>query len=142
MKVFICWLISILTDWVGMTVIALLLFAPNVVVLLKDLHTNGYYAIGFSAIVAIVPAFVTAIYAAINYEIILSWGVIRWMSPLNILTGRMSHFFKTLFMSGAAWAIIIFLLLCWLFPNAHFEWFFTSLKGLFGNLILELRKST
>lgn len=135
MNVFICWLITILTDWVGIFVFYYLIFCnDHYREVLSKLHAAGNYSIEFCAVAAIIPAFFTAIYAAFNYELILSWAVIRWMSPLNVFSGRISHFFKTFVMSGAAWAMILFFAVLYFFPNAHFEWIVPFLKGISENL--------
>lgn len=134
MRVFICWLITILSDWVGLVAFYYLIFCnESYHKHLNDLHAVANYQIEFSAVAAIVPAFFTALYAAINYELILSWAVIRWMSPLNVFTGRISHFIKTFIMSGAAWAGIISVILE-RYPNARFEWIVPFIKGISEHL--------
>ena len=135
MRVFICWLITILTDWVGLFVFYYLIFCnDHYHEVLGKSHAVGNYSIEFSAVAAIVPAFICAIYAAINYELILSWAVIRWMSPLNVFSGRISHFFKTFVMSGAAWAGILSVFLRERLPNSLNEWVVPFIKGISESL--------
>lgn len=123
MKLFYIWVISVLTDWVGFFVLFLLLFDyADFLKLIRGLHEENNYTMEFSAIIAFIPAFLSALYAAKNYRLILSWVMIRRMSPLNIFTGQISHFIKTFIMSGAACTAILFFLITVLFPNMHFEW--------------------
>ena len=60
--------------------------------------TDIHFAI-VGALMAIIPAIVTAVYATLNYDLVLSWAVIRWMSPLNIVTNQFFYFFKTCYMN-------------------------------------------
>ena len=113
MRVFICWLISV-TDWIGGLAIYFMIGVVPV------LWGSGVFFLG--AMAAIIPAFITATYAAINYELVLSWAVVRWMSPLNIVSNRFYYFIKTLVLSGASWALLISYLAHKLFPNETFEW--------------------
>lgn len=126
MRVFICWLINV-CDWVGELSIVYMVIAvsentqTNNTFLNDLIPTDIHFAIA-GALMAIIPAFVTAVYATLNYDLLLSWAVIRWMSPLNIVTNQFFYFFKTLFLSGAAWAAILTILTFKLFPNANLEW--------------------
>ena len=118
MRVFICWLINA-CDWIG----GLSFYAWFVILPLWK------KVVVFGSIVAIIPAFITAIYAAMNYELMLSRGMIRWMSPLNIVTNRFYYFFKVLFLSGAAWSVIISYCAHKFFPNENFDWLVPFLKN-------------
>ena len=128
MKILITWLISLLTDILGPLVIIAMLFGNNDS--LRQMHAEGNYVIDFCATAAVVPAILTAIYAAANYELTLSWAVLRWMSPLNVFSGRISHFFLTLILAGASWAMILIIGISYLFPNARFAWIVPFLKGI------------
>ena len=131
MKVFKFWLITNLTDWIGAFVLIFLIFNNEAYhSILNKLHASNSYLIEFSAVAAIVPAIWIAIYAASNYELLLSSGVLRWTSPLNLFTGRMSFFLKTMTFSGATWFAIIGIFFQMLMPNVHFEWIVPILKGI------------
>lgn len=111
MRVFICWLINA-CDWLGaISFWFMIAMAP--------ILGNAFF---LGVLAAIIPAVITAVYAAINYELMLSWAVIRWMSPLNIVTNRIFYFFKVLVLSGALWALIISYSAHKLFPNESFDW--------------------
>lgn len=134
MKIFICWLINV-CDWVGELSIVYMVIAfstkpTNCSWLNQYIPTDSHFAIA-GGIMAVIPAIITAIYAALNYELVLSWAVIRWMSPLNIVTNQFFYFFKTLFLSGASWAALLTYLTFKLNPNANLEWF----MNLFRNVI-------
>ena len=138
MRVFICWLINI-CDWVGELSIVYLILAISEHDTTSDLINqyvppDPHFAIA-GGVMAIIPAIVTAIYATLNYELVLSWAVIRWMSPLNIVTNQIFYFFKTLFLSGAAWAAILTILTFKLFPNANMDWALNILKNIIGIFI-------
>lgn len=134
MRVFICWLINA-ADWVGELSIIYMVIAfstkpTNISWLNQYIPTDPYFSIA-GALIAIIPAIITAIYATINYDLVLSWAVIRWMSPLNIVTNQFFYFFKTLFLSGAAWAAFITCLLFRLFPNENFKWSLNIMKSIY-----------
>ena len=138
MRVFICWLINV-CDWVGELSIVYLILAISEHDTTSDLINqyvplDPHFAIA-GGVMAIIPAIVTAIYATLNYELVLSWAVIRWMSPLNIVTNQIFYFFKTLFLSGAAWAAILTILTFKLFPNANMDWALNILKNIIGIFI-------
>ena len=136
MKVFICWLISIFTDIVGSLVFIFLLGGGYQIIQrsMHELHVDGYYTFEFSATVAVVLSILTAFYAAINYELTLSWAVLRWTSPLNVFSGRISHFFLTLFFSYVAWTATLFISISYIFPQARFKWIVPFIKGISENL--------
>ena len=83
--------------------------------------TDPHFAL-FGAMLAIIPAIVTAVYATLNYNLILSWAVIRRMSPLNIISNQFYFFFKTLILMGAVWAALLTCLTFKLFPNLNLDW--------------------
>lgn len=126
MRVFICWLINV-CDWVGELSIAYMFVAivphqaTNSTFLNQIIPTDPHFAI-LGAMLAIIPAIVTAVYATMNYDLILSWAVIRWMSPLNIVSNQFYYFFKTLILIGAAWAALLTYLTFKLFPNLNLDW--------------------
>ena len=135
MRVFICWLINV-CDWVGELSIVYLILAISKHETTSDfinqyVPSDPHFAIA-GGVMAIIPAIVTAIYATLNYELVLSWAVIRWMSPLNIVTNKIFYFFKTLFLSGAAWAALLTILSFKLFPNANMDWALNLLKIIIG----------
>lgn len=135
MAVFICWLISIFSDFVGIMVIMCLISCNGQFYeMQRELHAEGNYVIDFSATLAVIPALLTATYAAINYVSTLSWAAIRRMSPLDIFSGRIFHFCMTFITSGAGWAMVLFFSLSYFFPNAHFKWIVPILKGISENL--------
>lgn len=125
MKVFVCWLINV-CDWVGELSIIYLLSAisekPTYFAFLNNNIPQDNRFVIAGALMAIIPAIVTAIYATLNYNLVLSWAVVRWMSPLNIITNQFFYFFKTLFLSGAAWAAFITYNMYKWFPNANLDW--------------------
>ena len=138
MRVFICWLINV-CDWVGELSIVYLILAISKHETTSDfinqyVPSDPHFAIA-GGVMAIIPAIVTAIYATLNYELVLSWAVIRWMSPLNIVTSKIFYFFKTLFLSGAAWAALLTILSFKLFPNANMDWALNLLKIIIGVFI-------
>ena len=124
MRVFICWLINV-SDWIGEISLWMMLAMS------ANYFEKGDYSPLFGAVAAIIPAFVTAIYAAINYELVLSWAIIRWTSPLNLFTNRIFYFLKTLILSGAAWAALIAYLARRWFPNESFEWVIPFVKSIY-----------
>lgn len=126
MRLFICWLISV-TDWIGGLAIYIMFGVVPVM--------WGAGVFFWGAMVAIIPAFITAIYAAINYELVLSWAVVRWMSPLNIVSNRVYYFIKTLVLSGAAWALLISYVSHKLFPNEDFEWTIPYVRNLIESVL-------
>ena len=131
MTVFICWLISFFSDVVGALVIMYLLTCnAHFYEMLREMHAEGNYVIDFCATAAVVPAFLTATYAAINYVTTLSWAAIRWMSPLDVFSGRIFHFILTFIFSGAGWAMVLFFCMLKFFPNARCEWIVPFLKGI------------
>lgn len=136
MRIFICWLIN-LCDWVGELSIFYMLVsitphqATNSHFMDQILPTDPLFAVA-GAVMAIIPAIVTAIYATLNYKLVLSWAVIRWMSPLNIVTNQFFYFFKTLFLSGAAWAALLTYLIFKWFPNANLDWIPRLIKSIVG----------
>jgi len=135
MKVFLFWLISLLTDITGGFVwMGLISCNGQFHDLLREMHVEGNYTIDFCATLAIIPAILTAFYAASNYTLTLSWAIARRMSPVDVFSGRVSHFFLTLIFSGAGWALILFVGIQYIFPNARFEWIVPILKGISGNL--------
>ena len=140
MKVFVCWLINV-CDWVGELSIVYLLAAisgkPTSYAFLNNYLPLDYRFVIAGALMAIVPAIVTAIYATMNYNLVLSWAVVRWMSPLNIVTNQFFYFFKTLFLSGAAWAAFLTCLVYKWFPNANLEWALPLMRKI-GNYIYHL----
>ena len=102
--------------------------------LLREMHAEGNYTIDFCATAAIIPSILTAFYSASNYTLTLSWAIARRMSPVDVFSVRVSHFFLTLIFSGAGWALILFVGIRFFFPNARFEWIVPILKGISGNL--------
>lgn len=134
MKVLVCWLISIFTDIVGAFVLIGLLGGYDIHSNLHELHADGNYTLEFSALTAIILSILTAFYAAINYELTLSWAVIRWTSPLNVFSGRISHFFLTLVFSYAAWTATLFISISYIFPQARFKWIVPFIKGMSESL--------
>lgn len=135
MTVFLFWLISFLTDATGGFVIMYLISCNgHFYEMLRGMHAEGNYVIDFCATVAIIPATITAFYAAANYQLTLSWAVVRWMSPVDVVSGRISHFFLTFIFSGAGWAMILFFCMLYFFPDARFEWIVPFLKGISESL--------
>lgn len=141
MRIFLCWLINV-CDWVGELSIFYMFIAiqgnsfefnEQYAFLYKYFPVDGHFAI-LGGILAIIPALVTAIYAAINYDLVLSWAVIRWMSPLNIFTSIVFYFFKTLFLMGAVWAALFTYLTFKFFPNADLSWTTSFLKSIWNIL--------
>lgn len=140
MRVFICWLIS-MSDWVGELSLfyVFLVFGgadgikPEYAFIAEMIPPDIHFLIAGS-VMAIIPAIITAIYGTINYDLVLSWAIVRWMSPLNIFTNQVFYFFKTLFLSGAAWAALFTYLTYKFFPNANLEWFTNFAKTLFNYL--------
>ena len=135
MAVFLFWIINFLTEATGAFVLMYLISCNgHFYDMLRGMHTEGNFVIDFCATAAIIPATLTAIYAAVNYELTLSWAVLRWMSPVDVFSGRISHFFLTFIFSGAGWAMILFFSMLYFFPDAHFEWIVPFLKGISENL--------
>ena len=138
MRVFICWLIS-LSDWVGELSLyyVFLVFSgsnsikPEYAFIAEMIPPNIHFLVA-GCVMAVIPAIITAIYGTINYDLVLSWAVVRWMSPLNIVTNQVFYFFKTLFLSGAAWAALFTYFTFKYFPNANLEWFTNMVKSLFN----------
>jgi len=131
MKVFLFWLISSLTNITGGLVIIYLISSNgHFYEMLREMHSKGIYVIDFCTTAAIVPATITAVYAAANYELTLSWSVFRKLSPVDVFSGRISHFFLTFIFSGAGWAVILFFCMLYFFPGARFEWVVPILKGI------------
>ena len=135
MRVFIYLLITKLPEVIGgFVLIGLFSTFSKLHGMIIASHSNGYYIIDFCTTAAVIPATLTAIYAACNYELTLSWSVLRKMSPADVFSGRVSHFFLTLIFSGAGWAFILFICMAYYFPNARFEWIVLILKGISENL--------
>ena len=135
MRVFIYLLITKLSEIIGGFVLIGLL--PSLSdfhrILLED-HSKGNYIIDFCTSAAVIPATLTAIFAAANYELTLSWSVLRRMSPVDVFSGRFTHSVITFIFSGAGWALILYICMGYFFPNARFEWIVPILKGISENL--------
>ncbi len=132
MKVFICWLISV-ADTIGLLSFIYMLSAlgtkpeDDLGAYAAYIPNDFHYAVA-GGVAAIIPAIATAIYGTLNYELTLSWAVIRWMSPLNIFKNRVVYFFKSLILSGAVWAALFTFCLFKCFPNTNFEWVLETVK--------------
>ena len=138
MRVFICWLINV-CDWVGEISIYYMILALSEEAAQSNSFLSQYFPTNFhfavaGAVLAIIPAIITAVYATLNYDLVLSWAIIRWMSPLNIVTNQFFYFFKTLILSGAAWAAFLTYLTFRLFPNANLEGFTNAFRGVINFL--------
>ena len=135
MRVFFFLLITKLSEIIGGCVlIGLLPSLRKYHELLLDDHAKGIYIIDFCTSVAVIPAALTAIFAAVNYELTLSWSVIRKMSPVDVFSGRVTHSLLTFIFSGAGWALILYLCMAYFFPKARFEWIVPILKGISENM--------
>lgn len=124
MRVFICWLINV-SDWLGELSFGFLIAA---------IPKWGAGVILFGAIAAIIPSIITTVYATMNYDLVLSWAIIRWMSPLNIVTNQLFYFIKTLILSGAAWAFVFTYVAHKLFPNNSFEWAISLVRNVVDSI--------
>lgn len=133
MRIFICWLIT-LSDLLGIPSGLYILYAlgrhtaEDLGVYAAYIPTD-FHVVVAGSVAAIIPAIATAMFGSINYNLLLSWAIIRWMSPLNIFTNKIYYFFKTLFLTGAVWAALITFFLYKCFPNTSFEWVLNMIKG-------------
>lgn len=136
MRVFICWLISML-DWVGELSLYYIFLSfvgskeikPEYAYIAEIVPDDIHFLLAGS-IIAIIPAIITAVYGTINYDLVLSWAVVRWMSPLNVFSNQVFYFFKTLFLSGAAYAALFTYILFRYFPDTDLKWSAQILKAI------------
>lgn len=97
----------------------------------------GYLAT-LSCLVAVIPAIVTAIYTYMNYDEVISAGVARWTSSTKLLEGQIKYSLNRMFVSGAFWALFLFMFLPIIAPKANYGFFF----GYHPNASSKVEKNT
>lgn len=138
MKTLNCWLISCLE-----VLIAILFLIFWGIQCGFSIYSNlpksqmGYLAT-LSCLVAVIPAIVTAIYTYMNYDEVISAGVARWTSSTKLLEGQIKYSLNRMFVSGAFWALFLFMFLPIIAPKANYGFFF----GYHPNASSKVEKNT
>lgn len=108
MKTFLCWGISKLEGLAG-----LLIWGMFFVLMAKGDKIDPDPRIAILPLIialagASVPAIITAIYAVRNFDEVTSYSMMFHLSRSSMLDSKIGYFFRTMFMAGLCWAMIIF----------------------------------
>lgn len=108
MKTFLCWGISKLEGLAG-----LLIWVVFITLAVKgekmDVTPNpAVIPLIIAVLGATIPAIFTAIYAVKNFDEVTSYSMLFHLSNSSMLDSKISYFFRTMFMAGFCWAMVIF----------------------------------
>lgn len=108
MKTFLCWGISKLEGLAGLLVwvVMFTLMAKG-----EKIGANQQLAVlplMIAVLGATIPAVFTAIYAVKNFDEVTSYSMLFNLSKSSMLDSKISYFFRTMFMAGFCWAMLIF----------------------------------
>lgn len=112
MKTFLCWGISKLEGlfallvWPAMFIIGdkeQLVFNQQ-----GNLNADGWILFLTAIIGAAIPAIFTAIYAVKNFDEVTSHSMLFRLSRTGMLDSKIKYFFRTMFIAGLNWAMVIF----------------------------------
>lgn len=108
MKTFLCWGISKLEGLASLLVwvVMFTLMAKG-----EKIGANQQLAVlplMIAVLGATIPAVFTAIYAVKNFDEVTSYSMLFNLSKSSMLDSKISYFFRTMFMAGFCWAMLIF----------------------------------
>lgn len=108
MKTFLCWGISKLEGLASLLVwvVMFTLMAKG-----EKIGANQQLAVlplMIAVLGAAIPAVFTAIYAVKNFDEVTSYSMLFNLSKSSMLDSKISYFFRTMFMAGFCWAMLIF----------------------------------
>ncbi|MEJ8768793.1 hypothetical protein [Prevotella sp. HCN-7019] len=108
MKTFLCWGISKLEGLASLLVwvVMFTLMAKG-----EKIGANQQLAVlplMIAVLGATIPAVFTAIYAVKNFDEVTSYSMLFYLSKSSMLDSKISYFFRTMFMAGFCWAMLIF----------------------------------
>lgn len=106
MKTFLCWGISKLEGLAGLLVwvVMFTLMAKGE----KITQQQAVLPLIIAVLGAAIPAVFTAIYAVKNFDEVTSYSMLFHLSKSSMLDSKISYFFRTMFMAGFCWAMLIF----------------------------------
>lgn len=111
MKTFLCWGISKLEGLAALLVCFTMgILAANETRILHEeqLNVNGWILLITALAGAAIPAIITAIYAIKNFDEVTSYSMLFHFSRSTMLDSKIKYFFRTMFMAGFCWTMIIF----------------------------------
>lgn len=106
MKTFLCWGISKLEGLASLLVwvVMFTLMAKGE----KITQQQAVLPLMIAVLGATIPAVFTAIYAVKNFDEVTSYSMLFHLSKSSMLDSKISYFFRTMFMAGFCWAMLIF----------------------------------
>ena len=107
MKTFLCWGISKLEGLFGLFIIGdkeQLIFNQQ-----GQLNADGWILFLTAIIGAAIPAIFTAIYAIKHFDEVTSYSMLFHLSRSSMLDSKIKYFFRTLFVAGLNWALVVFI---------------------------------
>lgn len=106
MKTFLCWGISKLEGLAGLLVwvVMFTLMAKGE----KITQQLAVLPLIIAVLGAAIPAVFTAIYAVKNFDEVTSYSMLFNLSKSSMLDSKISYFFRTMFVAGFCWAMLIF----------------------------------
>lgn len=111
MKTFLCWGISKLEGLAALLVcLTMFVLAANEtrIMHVDQLNAPGWILLLTAILGATIPALITAIYAVRNFDEVTSYSMLFHFSRSTMLDSKVKYFFRTMFMAGFCWAMIIF----------------------------------
>ena len=111
MKTFLCWGISKLEGLAALLAcLTMAVLAANETRILHEeqLNANGWILLLAALAGAAIPAIITAIYAIRNFDEVTSYSMLFHFSRSTMLDSKIRYFFRTMFMAGFCWAMVIF----------------------------------
>lgn len=111
MKTFLCWGISKLEGLAALLVWpAMFIVGENETKIFHEgqLNADGWILLLSALLGAAIPAIFTAIYAVKNFDEVTSYSMLFHWSRSTMLNSKIKYFFRTMFMAGFCWAMVIF----------------------------------
>lgn len=111
MKTFLCWGISKLEGLAALLVWPAMFIVGNYETKIfheEQLNADGWILLLCALLGAAIPAILTAIYAVRNFDEVTSYSMLFHFSRSTMLDSKIKYFFRTMFMAGFCWAIVIF----------------------------------
>lgn len=108
MKTFLCWGISKLEGLAGLLVWVVMFTLMAKGEKIGATQQLAVLPLIIAVLGATIPAVFTAIYAVKNFDEVTSYSMLFNLSKSSMLDSKISYFFRTMFMAGFCWAMLIF----------------------------------
>lgn len=124
MKTINCWLISCIEGPLMVLLFVLMGVGERYTIYFHTHEKQANALVVLSCLVAAIPAIATAIYTFKNYDEVISAGLARWTSKTKLFEGRLKYSLERMGVSGAFWAVFLFMFLQLVAPDVNYGFIF------------------